>query len=61
MRAEPSPTVDEMRAFLQKQIAEVRAMGQREGEDVTARVDDMLEKLHNIEELHAFVEQVGLT
>lgn len=51
------PTIEQLRAFLHKQIAEVRAMGQREGEDVTDRVNDMLEKLHGIEETHAFIEQ----
>jgi hypothetical protein len=51
------PTVDQVRAFLHKQIVEVRAMGQREGEDVTDRVNDMLEKLHTIEDTHAFIEQ----
>lgn len=52
------PTVEEFRVFLHKQIAEVYAMGKREGEDVTARVDDMLDKLHNIVETHAYAEQV---
>ena len=51
------PTVEELRAFLHRQIAEVQAMGQRENEDVTDRVNDMLEKLHHIEETHAFIEQ----
>jgi hypothetical protein len=35
------PTIDEIRTFLHKQIAEVRAMGQREGEDVTDRVNEV--------------------
>jgi outer membrane cobalamin receptor len=57
---EPSdaPTLEEVRTFLHKQIAEVRAMGLREGENVTERVNDMLEKLHDIETTHAFAEMV---
>lgn len=44
------PTIDELRAFLHKQIAECR---QHRPEDV----DDLLEKLYSIEETHAFIEQ----
>jgi hypothetical protein len=48
--SEEVPTIDDVRAFLHKQIAECR---QHRPEDV----DDLLEKLHNIEETHAFIEQ----
>lgn len=44
------PTIDELRAFLHKQIAECR---QHRPEDV----DGLLEKLHSINETHAFIEQ----
>ena len=44
------PTMDELRAFLHRQIAECRQ--HRPGQ-----VDDLLEKLHGIEETHAFIEQ----
>lgn len=53
-----APTIEETRDFLYKQIAEVRATGLREGEDVTARIDDMLDKLNNLPETLAFIEQV---
>ena len=42
--------MDELRAFLHRQIAECR----RHRPDA---VDDLLEKLHAIEETHAFIEQ----
>jgi hypothetical protein len=45
------PTKDELRAFLHKQIAECR---QHRPEDV----DGLLEKLHDIDGTHSFVEQV---
>ena len=42
----------ELRAFLYKQVAEARRMGEPE------RVNDLLDKLDNIEELQAFMNQV---
>jgi hypothetical protein len=48
--AEQVPTIDEVRAFLHKQIAECR---QHRPEDV----DGLLEKLYRIEETHTFIEQ----
>jgi hypothetical protein len=44
------PTIDELRAFLHKQIAECRRHRPEQ-------VDDLLEKLHKIDETHAFIEQ----
>lgn len=44
------PTINEVRTFLHKQIVECR---QHRPEDV----DGLLDKLHFIEETHAFIEQ----
>lgn len=43
-------TIDELRAFLHKQITECRAHRPE-------AVDDLLEKLHAIDETYAFLEQ----
>lgn len=43
------PDADELRAFLYRMIAEARLMNE------LARVDDLLDKLNNAEELRAFM------
>lgn len=43
-----TPTVDEMRAFLHRQIAEARRMNELD------RADDLLDKLNNLAELRSF-------
>ena len=48
--SEKVPTIDELRAFLHKQIAECR----RHRPEC---VDDLLDKLHNIDETYKFIEQ----
>ena len=45
------PAIDELRKFIHHQIAEHRMLGNDRS------VDELLEKLHNIEETHVFVEQ----
>lgn len=44
------PTIDEVRKFLHKQITECR-------QHRPEQVDDLLDKLHSINETHAFIEQ----
>lgn len=52
------PEPAQARQFIERQIIEVRRMGQAEGIDVTARIDDLLERWLSIEELLTFVEVV---
>lgn len=47
--SEEHPTIEELRAFLYRQITEARRA------DEPAQVDDLLEKLANIGELHVFL------
>lgn len=50
--AERVPTPDELRAFLSKQIAEARRMNEPD------RVNDLLDKLADLDSTYAFIEQV---
>lgn len=48
-----TPNLEELRAFTHKQIEFHRRQGN------THQVDDLLDKLNNLEEMRAFIEQVA--